>query len=41
MLDVTDYNTLSHENLKKNIDNEGVEFYKKNDIMILDSYMER
>ena len=29
MFDVTDYKTLTHENLKKSIDNDGVEFYKK------------
>jgi predicted nucleotidyltransferase len=29
MFDVTDYKTLSHENLKKNIDKEGVVFYKR------------
>jgi len=29
MFDVTDYNTLSHENLKKNIDTDGIVFYKK------------
>lgn len=29
MFDVVNYNTLSHENLKKSIDDDGVVFYKK------------
>lgn len=29
MYDVTDYKTLSHENLKKSIDKDGIVFYKR------------
>ena len=29
MFDVTDYKTLSHENLKKSIDKDGIVFYKR------------
>lgn len=29
MFDVTNYKTLSHENLKKSIDKDGIEFYKR------------